>query len=353
MKCIRWVCCALAALACAAPVRAQSTAPDGAPVTIYASLLGQPAWTKESKPGDQLQFYCSDSFEPLSADNATYAGLGVCSNERLKATRGKTIEVRYVFVWTGTGCPSDPGDIVMLEATEVPRKTLLASELKEVVGAISSRNLVAMNFKLNLDGAPATSKFLCWLPLAHVLQRERATVNMTVTVKATGDTKDVKNNYTLVTGPAEHWFVTGDAVVRGVKELKYDSTSKTVVERDKPQQFYVGFNYMLGDVLTKYPQLAGERVVVKLMLSPTKHPFDSIGAGVGYRLIDGVFQLPDGKSDNSKGDVSGGLVLFVGHFWSKNDKVDAATDAVAQSGRSQSWRVGLSYDVSTLLGWLK
>ncbi len=340
---IRLICGALLGLAVA--LHASAAAPPGPP-TFYASSLPLQQKDIGMTEGDQLQFFCTGSHahvDPLRGS------IPVCGNDRLEATRGTTIEVDYVYVESHRGdCADAATSDVTLTGSEVARKTLIAKEVSEIVTAITSHFAPAA-----VPAAAAASPpppHVCVVRFQYVLKLERATATLAVASKAEAD---VKASQPLVTGPEEHWFITGDAIVRGVKELKYDAASKTVVQRDKPQQFYVGFNYMVGDVLERYPQFSGRRTVFKLMLSPTKNPFDSIGAGVGYRLVDGVFQLPDAKSDStSQGDISGGLVLFVGHFWSKNDRVDAATGAVTQGGRSQSWRFGLSYDVATLLGWL-
>lgn len=151
--------------------------------------------------------------------------------------------------------------------------------------------------------------------------------------------------FTLVTGAKEHLFLSGDAVVRGAKELKYDSSTKGVYERDKPDQLYLGINALVGDVYGHYDALSINRFAGKLLISPNKRPFDSVGLAIGYRFKD--------LTDSANGPVaSGGLMLFVGHFWTKGDS--AANDGGASDGkRTQSWRVGLSYSLDTLLGWLK
>jgi hypothetical protein len=328
---------------------ASVAATPGAIPTFYLSKLplDQPL-TTATTPTDEFQFYCQSDLKPVGdgAFTADKSLLVACGNDRLLSTRNDPVEVDLVQLGA---CPAGVPPDAKLKIEEKARKTVFATEVSSLITALASRQISGAGVEGLVPGAPALP-IACVTPLRYVLQDTRANATLSVTFASSKDNP----TYQVVTGPPEHWFVTGDAIVRGVKELKYDPTAKTVVERDKPQQFYVGFNYMFGDVLTKYHQLAWQRGVVKVMLSPTKKPFDSVGVGLGYRLIDGAFHRLDDTTDaGAKGDISGGLVLFVGRFWSKNDKVDATTGAVTQGGRSQSWRVGLSYDVSSLMGWLK
>ncbi len=333
---IRLFCGVLLGAASSMPVQASDSDTSKSPVVYVSRLPLTEAAPATKKQTDQLNFFCRARFDRLPP-GASVEGLPGCEDERLESTRGTTVEVDYVYLAPKSQCDTHANADVALDVDEKSRKTVIAKEFSELVTAIASG---AAKLDAQADLAVASPTVVCVMPLRHVLQLERADANLTVSLKSA---PDAKASLPLVTGPKEHWFITGDAIVRGVKELKYDPDSKTIVEREKPQQLYLGINYMMGDVLRKYPWYSGERVVAKFMFLPNKHPFDSIGAGIGFRVVDGVFK------DN---DISGGLVIFAGSFWSKNDAVETSTGAVTQRGRSQSWRFGLSYDVSTLLGWL-
>lgn len=360
--------------AVARPADAPAADSSASSPTLYASkmLLDAPSMDgAKVQADDQLKLYCNDGFEPVK-QNVEWelpARVGQCKDVRIQAEQGTKINVVFVLppvpdpdpkhkdthgdpIMT---CPPNDDQDVALGVKEVSRKTAFALEATAIVSAFAAHEANGAGGAKALVHAPHLDQPLlaCYIKRTYVLTMPRATADLTAVVGANAadalragnaDDKD-KAARELITGPTEHWFISGDAIVRGVKEIKYDSTAKTVVERDKPEQFYIGINWQWGDVLAREKAFSTNRLVGKVMFLPAKHPFDSVGVGLGYRFVDGVFSAQDG--------VSGGLVLFGGHFWSKNDKVDATTGAVTQSGRSQSWRVGLSYDVSTLLGWLK
>ncbi|MEO8007517.1 MAG: hypothetical protein ABI728_03210 [Betaproteobacteria bacterium] len=153
--------------------------------------------------------------------------------------------------------------------------------------------------------------------------------------------KDAPPSVTVLTGRTENWFLSGDVLVKGAKQLKYDSSSKTITEKEKPSQIYLGINYMIGDLYTPYDWMDPHRLVIKGLLSASKSPFDSYGVGIGYRFAEGIYD-PNAKTNS-------GFVLFVGSFWTKGDQETAAID----SKRTQSWRLGISYSLGTALDWLK
>jgi hypothetical protein len=160
----------------------------------------------------------------------------------------------------------------------------------------------------------------------------------------TATTKEVKKDtpsVSILTGPSEHVFLSGDVLIKGAKQLKYDSNAKTITEKEKPSQIYLGINYMFGDLYTPYDSADWHRFVIKGLVSASSSPFDSYGVGIGYRFAERIFD-PNAKSNS-------GFVLFVGSFWTKGDQETVDVDG----SRKKSWRVGLSYSVGTALDWLK
>jgi len=348
---------------------------------LYLSKLPLASSDTRIKVGDNLLFYCAGSdFARVPgtdvSSNVEPPQIASCRNDRVFDGIGTKITVVYVEKAAGV-CPADLG--LNLVPTETARKTALAEGLTAVVKFAAKKSGFA--------GAPDGVAVYCYPSVSYVLQRDRATLQLAVSVTeptapapapaaaasaaaavapavraapalqppvaaampaavpaaASGD--EEKASYVVLTGSKEHFFLSGDAIVRGAKELKYDSTTKGVYERNKPDQLYLGVNALWGDVYGRYGPFDWNRFAGKLLITPSKRPFDSVGLGVGYRFKD--------LTDATNGPVaSGGAMLFVGHFWTKGDSSD--NDGGASNGkRLQSWRVGLSYSLDTLLGWLQ
>ena len=329
-------------LACVPP----SVASTDVHPTIYISKLPL-AGSSSMVEGEHFQFFCTPDHRPVAAADLTK--LKSCSDGRIDSTRGEEIDVTYVYATPDASCPTTPPPVpVVVTIHEKSRSTAFGAETKTVFTALVSGTAKSPQRMAELFAARTTTPQFCTTATVYDLTLERATADVTLSLTSTSD---ALTSFPLVTGPREHWFITGDAIVRGVKEIKYDPGQKTVVERDKPKQLYIGFNWMYGDVLSKAPQFSADRLVGKILISPTKNPFDSVGVGIGYRLVDGVFKRPVGDSMNAP-DISGGLVVFVGRFWTKPDMAGAPDDADARHRWQAGVRFGLSYDVSTLLGWL-
>lgn len=371
---------------------AQQAEPSTDRVLYMTKLaLDQPA-EKRTAPSEKFNFYCTgDDFaaaekippiEQLVSNPPPVVPR--CRNDRLLAGKGTKVTVVYItsidvrkldLEKSGSKCPVDVK--LQLDHQEVPRMTAIKEGFDAVIRFAVQK--IGGGAAAPAD-VPQPDVRYCTLPISYQLQEERARLSLTATVgpsapspasapaRNAGDaantpTKTADGNadvepakseqasYALITGPIEHLFLSGDAVVRGVKELKYDQDKKGVFERDKPDQLYLGINYMVGDVYGRYDLLSADRLVGKLLISPSKRPFDSVGLGVGYRFMD-LSDLLDSKGKTNGPQASGGFVLFVGHFWTKGDSAD--NDGGASNGkRTQSWRVGLSYSLDTLFGWLK
>ena len=78
-----------------------------------------------------------------------------------------------------------------------------------------------------------------------------------------------------------------------------------------------------------------DRLIAKVMVLADRKPLDSVGAGIGYQLKD--FLYPTGGTD------AGAVHVYVGHYWTKGE----------QGPRNKEWRVGLSFNIDTLVGWVK
>ncbi len=373
----------------------QATTPDSPDRYDYVYLSRLPLAEADAKkrgaPGKDLDFFCAEqetgpqSFQRVAVpkdptqEPPQFAN---CRN-RLLDGKGATVTVVYVALVAGATCPADIK--VTLAPDEQSRKTAAAEGVQAILKFVKQKQ--ADDQPPAAAGAPKAAlptQVYCYWQASTVLHQLRARLALNVTLpwvapaaaasasasaqaappKANDAVKDdtpppptpadgqpETASIALVTGPAEHVFFSGDAVVRGAKELKYDPATKGIFERDKPDQLYLGLNLMLGDVYGHYDAWSPQRLVAKALITPSKHPFDSVGLGVGYRFKD-LSDILDSSGATSGPQASGGFMLFVGHFWTKGDSVD--NDGGASNGkRAQSWRVGLSYSLDTLFGWLQ
>lgn len=307
--------------------------------TLYVSKLSLHEPLGASPTEGKLNYFCQKDFSQPRAGSHTPIDsielpLEPCANDRVLSHKDTVLRVVYVAKKEAMGCPT-PADIVAT-VEEHARKTAAAAGFAAILEFVADK-------AKGMAAADAAVPQLCLLPSEFRLVYDRATADVSFALKSAPEQKATKQ---LITGPTEHWFLSGDAIVKGAKELKYDTDKKAIFARDKPEQLYLGINWMVGDVYGRYDRLAKERLVGKVMLLPSRHPFDSVGLGLGYRFADGIFNSETGIQP------TGGFMIFVGHFWTKNDEVDA-TGNVAQGGRSRSWRFGVSYGLDSLLGWLK
>jgi hypothetical protein len=159
--------------------------------------------------------------------------------------------------------------------------------------------------------------------------------------QASNDEKGVKKaSVSLVTGPTEHWFLSADLPIGRLDELKYDSATATFKATKTPSQFYIGVDYMVGDLIHD-PAKAGSvwsNVVLKAVVKASKHPMESVGLAVGLRghyIIDLDTFSP-----------------FLGVFYTRADP-SAPPNATGTKGQWTLWKVGASVNLDQALGWLK
>lgn len=144
--------------------------------------------------------------------------------------------------------------------------------------------------------------------------------------------------FVLTTGPKEHFFLSADMIVNSIDELKYDPETKTLSEKDKPTKYYLGLNYMIGDVLADYSGstswIAPERFFGKLMLQLDNNPTDSYGVGIGYR--------PEFVESVS---------FYAAYMVFKEDQIKDG-QVQENKGRNEEVVFGISFNLDKALGWL-
>jgi len=253
-------------------------------------------------------------------------------------SKGTRLALAYVYLKTPRegGAPgemecADSG--AKLEYDETERPTALAAGLNEIFKA--GLDVVLSQKGVRIQSGPESAK-----PLLCIKTNYRTLAELRAVVKAKmiapGATKDTTTEAVqrLITGPAEHWFLSGDVITKRLSEVKFDEGTGTFARKEKPGLVYLGLNWMAGDVYSGAPQIK-DRFVAKVMIAAASKPLDSVGAGVGLRIDDFVFPT-GGKKPTA-------LVLYAGHYWTKGD------DGV----RRREWRAGMSFNVETFIGWVK
>jgi Asp-tRNA(Asn)/Glu-tRNA(Gln) amidotransferase C subunit len=143
---------------------------------------------------------------------------------------------------------------------------------------------------------------------------------------------------TVTTGPIEHAFLSADLAVNNVKELKIESGE--LVNKDNPSTFYVGFDYMVGDVLAETNTLA-QSLTFKALVQASRKPLDSLGIALGMRLK--LINAPFGFQLDT-------LSPWVGYIWNRNDTMTGTKTGHEYKG---DWRVGISLNLDKALGWVQ
>jgi hypothetical protein len=284
---------------------------------------GERAWYATYDPAKKEYTY-NRSFDD-DGSYQTSPGLTKIDQKSLRTfwTQGEKLHVAYVeAVPRGTDCVDKKEKIVI---DEQPRKSALEAGWATLRGILA--NIVT--------GDEAVPKVFCVSEKSKLLGETRAMID----IAFDKDSKK-KAELSVITGPQEHIFLSADVLTKGASQLKFDSQTGTVTEKDKPSAIYLGLNWMLGDVYSRNPNLlTRERIVVKADLLMSKSPFDSYGVGLGYRLHD--FGDPT---------ATGGFMVFVASMWTK---ADDGGQAAGGAKRKQSWRIGVAYGLDSALSWLK
>jgi hypothetical protein len=238
----------------------------------------------------------------------------LASNTRAMHTEGDVLT--YYF---------DPNNVSGdVQFIETKRDTVLLTQLKALVSAVTNKQKGALLPECSLQEVTYTLKF------------KRS--NLKIIAKSI-DEKSEKD-FVVVTGPKENWYLGFDLPINSNKTLKYDQATKSLLPQDQNPQLYLSFNYSFSDVaLTSSPK--NNTWSLKLLLLASSRPLDSYGLGIGYRLpeVTGVVDLSS-------------FSLFAGRFWYKQDSIAGGVGQLNQS-TGKDWRVGITYDFSTGLPWIK
>lgn len=288
---------------------------------------------KEGTTEKPPKIYDSESCPALKSDSPPHllSLRGECETNRFISKKGDKLNI---VVWY-------TGDIE-------PEVAIKEESRSEQIGSDFSF-LVAKIVGGPKEISAASGAKYKFIRAEHTLENTRA--NVTINVKY-GEKQDDRHaiDYKSKTGPVEHWFMSVDMPVDHANRLKYDQASGKLVEKEVPSSFYIGLNYMLGDVLSEnldwYKQFHG-----KLMIKASEKPMDSFGFGLGYRFDELSYLIPiisDLMGDNKLGQTT----IFAGYFWDKEDQI--VNGVVKENNRyTNNWRVGISFALDKLSAWMK
>jgi hypothetical protein len=298
---------------------------------LYVSRLplDKVGWSDSDKieDGKEIRWFCEIRSSP-EFNSAPAGQVLPYTFTRELWTKDDVIEVTYVYQSMVNDEKSEyvcKADLQILFA-EAARSTVFISQLGKIVSHIKAKNFTAANL-------------ICQASQQFTLTKERA--NLTITLEAgghqlaggsSGETKYSHSKKVIITGPEEHFFLTGDVLTSKLSQLKFDKATNQITEQSKPNQAFLSVNYMLGDIFGNSPKLSVDRIVFKFMLNASSKPLDSVGIGIGYQ-----FHALTGDEKQP-----GALGVFAGYF---------KTKGTGGAGDNSAVKVGVSYSLDTLLGW--
>lgn len=225
---------------------------------------------------------------------------------------------------------------------ETERPSLISMQVKHIVTAVSgidSKSLQTDQTESSWSSQKARQQKTCaWLWTEYTLGKNRAIVE--TTTKDPFIKTDKVFDYTVVTGSKENYFLSVDANLSDLKQVK-DAVKNNKDVAKKAERLFIGLNYMLGDVYAPLPKWHYKRLVIKAMVTPNQN-FDSYGVGLGYRLP--ISFESKGKKDSEE---NSGFVIYYGSFWTR-----PANPLDHDSGRVRANSWGVSYSLGSALEWL-
>jgi hypothetical protein len=278
--------------------------------------------------------------EPGKADSILQAKGGLSVEAAAQVIeRWEAAQVQDVAC-TSTGLPdetkvrSTPLAVLTCRARSTADAQLRVSAV-EALGTLGDPRAASLLTKVSSEAAQSGD---LRLGTAALTSLSRLRVAPAAPAAAPAD-ESVKPKAELRTGPAEHWFLSADVPLNTVQALTFDDDTGQVTLGDEPSAFYVGVNFLLGDIKeTRRPFLGN--VVLKVMLKASRNPLDSVGLAVGLR---GQFLTKWGLDLDA-------LTPFVAWTWSEED---VAADGVVQrrARRNSEFRYGLSLNLDQAVKW--
>ncbi len=146
---------------------------------------------------------------------------------------------------------------------------------------------------------------------------------------------------TITTGPSEHWYLSTDVPITSIKQVTYNDNSNALEERDKPNKFLIGINFLVGDVLSDSRRFPSG-LAVGMLVEGSNQPLRSLGISLSYRA--------------PSWSALGIDLDSVSPFWAltrvTNDTQDS--DGVHRNAHTiYRGQFGLALNLDKALGWLK
>lgn len=255
----------------------------------------------EYQPGNQG----NDEVQPKDKKKSFY--FDISNNTLLERLPFSDIGTQLHFIL--------PEGTAAVNITEEKRKSRIADEFTTILKAIKGE-------ELNFFSGPK-GKRQC---VTYRQKYKRSTVK----IVALDLKKTEITTRTLTAGPREHMYLSADVPVTNIKQLTYDSSTSSIVEKDVPASFYLGINWQVGDVFTDYSEADFlNNFSVKFLLKASNKPSESIGVGLGYSF--------------------NAIDIFAARIRTKDD----ASVGGASLGHTDATVVGVSFNITKGLEWIK
>jgi hypothetical protein len=188
----------------------------------------------------------------------------------------------------------------------------------------------------------------------YSLTRVRATLKVTALLKdapvvrnqsATTEENPATLTVSQITGPAEHFFLSANAALTSVRQVKYNSDNHSFEPGKKPTGFLIGVNYAFGDLFQQEEASGGftflKSIYLGLLIEGSKKPFNQVAAIAGLRRNLGALEKWISLETVSP---------YAGIVWAQDDTgtVDAVT---SKFGRGKAFW-GLSLNLDKALAWV-
>lgn len=224
--------------------------------------------------------------------------------------------------------------VLMDEQQPAPARATAAKALGKLGHGSAAPLLVDALHSLGPPGAES-------LELRTAILEALGTVDTSSAGAGSGPTGLTPVKASLLTGPKEHWFFSADVPLTKASQLQTNEQTGQVELADEPSTFYVGVNFMWGD-LAAADQGFFSNVVFKGLLKASRRPLDSLGFGMSMR----------GLHLKSFGLDFDTLSPFCAITFTKQDRATAGSGAEG-GGRNHEVRFGVALNLDKALAWVK
>jgi hypothetical protein len=241
----------------------------------------------------------------------------------------KTAEGHHLLTVVALARTLDDIEIII---TETKRKTRFGEDIATLLKVLPLLPAKAL-------GDPTLRAVVKQYELAEV----RANVAIVVQKSTAGIAGEQLAKTDLITGPSEHLALSADAVVENFDDVKRNDDG-TVDVKETPDEFLLGLDYYVGDLLTDWG--SGDFVKgigVKFLVEASRDPGNQVGVALTWR--------------GDAGPLSLKLISpWAGLLWTRSEDLDADGNVVGRGDLfegSPDFVAGLSFNLDRALEWLK